>query len=1003
MTADRSAVATRLVLIAAMITTILATASTSQAQTPTLGRTFVIGALTFDSGSRAWSDDERRAIESSVARLPRSITGRALIVERGGRPCLPDGLPADDDLLDSDSARAHLCDDGHSDPGRQAVLAVLYAFDRAVGWSARTDWRLLNGWRSSISSGWRSSAENVAPEAYAATAPETGTETETETAVETRATRSPRWDLVAFAAAAFTERASGDDRIVCRLMSQAAFLRARLAALDANAAREPIPRCEAFERWANLRQLKDVELVLAAPSSAMVGSLFGHLLLRLRYRDDSGDTPNDLGRAVAFLADNEAPFTDDPTYALKGIFGKYTASLHDRAFLVTYRDYAVIEGRDLRRWRIELSANERDRLMERIWTLRHAGRYRYYFFARNCATLMVDLINGALDPERAVIVPGLLAAPPASILERFERARASDGVRPLLAYVPEPLLAFEHQARLASTRRRAVERRLVGASPADVAPRLRATLLRANATDGAERAVGYADLAQLLARADVGDPADVYQFLRDSAALESHLSSVANLQAEERAYAARREELRRAVERLIRGLNEDAEHMQARPEPAAQAGGAALANSLMQIADDDPARRLAGYQLLGRQLLDLDLTALGPDSVARARLLVLFQSELRYDVTRMHAIPGLRDDLLFENADIPIDQQPYLAAFTGEKSAAEDARTLLALPSETRVSVALLALQKTKQIAFAERALHPSDETLAADLTADGDRATPAALARAYAGALPRSGIDQIAVLTSIGAERTDRAPWRGLDPGLLVLGALYDERLGDHRRFGFPSHTAMVVGRSSALLTWSAARPRVASYDTRIIGYRSLSPQLPEMQGPPLPLGWELSVDARGNQTRALAAGLTAGWGLILKLWERDDLADHLLMTGGVAYEADFPTAAANSTALVQHGLGVPIGLEFRGRLGPPDSHRSFWGARCFARPTWIAAGAPVQTALQAGVALEGHLALRARPVGGSHDPALLVSLQALHSSRSLTGPGPISEGSLSVGIELR
>src|SRR5204862_3133999 len=134
----------------------------------------------------------------------------------------------------------------------------------------------------------------------------------------------------------------------------------------------------------------DVEVVLATPSTAMAASLFGHVFLRLVYRDDDGDTPLHASWTIAFLADNEVPFTADPTYALKGIAGYYTASLHDRAFLDAYREYAVLEGRDLRRWRLNLTAAERRDLMERLWTTKGAGRFAYYFFRRNCATLMLD-------------------------------------------------------------------------------------------------------------------------------------------------------------------------------------------------------------------------------------------------------------------------------------------------------------------------------------------------------------------------------------------------------------------------------------------------------------------------------------------------------------------------------------------------------------------------------------------------------------------------------------
>lgn len=921
--------------------------------------TFVSGALTFTSPRRGWTPAERSGIEATLARLPAAITSRPLLIERGDRPCLADGLPADDQVLGPGTLHARLCDDGRFEVGRRVALTLFYALDTAAGWSSRADWRRLNGWRSSMATGWRLSPENVDADAI-----------------------SPRRELATFATAALLDQAVGDDRVICRLVSQAVFLRARLEELTPGVAVSPAPACEAFTQWANLSQLEDVELILAAPSSAMVGSLFGHLLLHLRYRNDDGETPIDLSRAIGFLADNDVPYRDDPGYALKGIFGRYSASLHERPFLVSYREYVVLEGRDLRRWRINLSSDERRHLLERIWTLHQEGRYRYYFFARNCATLMVDLINSALPPNRAVQMPGVLAAPPSSILERFESARAADGA-PQVTYVPEPILAFEHQARLSSRRRRQVAARLVRTSPSVAAAQLQAAFQQVSSSSEMSRAAGYVALASLLGRQDVGDPADVYQFLRDSAALESHLSVVANVQADEQALIVRRQHLLVAVKRLVARLS-----------------AAGLGEPVTAIAHSDPARRMAGYQRLRETLPALMTNA--PELAAQARLLVLLQSEVRYDVARMKAVAGLRDDLLFVDAERPIDEQPYVmnAGFP-PPVAAQEPRLLLRMPLQTRVSEPLLALQRTKQVAFAARRMQPAAEILAGTQ----DAPAPQAVARAYAGALPRSGIDQLAVLTSVDALVTSGAGARGgVKAGLVFAGALYDERLGDHRRFGFPSHTAMVVARSAALFTWSDGRPAVAAHETRLIGFRSLLPKLSEGAGAGKgwPVGWDLSLDLFGSDARAVTAGVAAGWGLILRLWERDDLADHVLSTLGVAYQAEFPSAAAPHSDRPQ-SLGLPVGLEFRRRLGAPDSHRSHLAMRLFARPTWIALGAPVSAAVYAGGVVETHLALRRAPVGGAHDPALLVAAQVAYSSYSLTGLGPTTEATLRVGIALR
>ena len=57
-----------------------------------------------------------------------------------------------------------------------------------------------------------------------------------------------------------------------------------------------------------------------------------------------------------------SPSKPIPRYALKGIAGLYfEASLHERPFLDAYREYVVLEGRDLRRWRLNLTTSQAPR------------------------------------------------------------------------------------------------------------------------------------------------------------------------------------------------------------------------------------------------------------------------------------------------------------------------------------------------------------------------------------------------------------------------------------------------------------------------------------------------------------------------------------------------------------------------------------------------------------------------------------------------------------------
>jgi hypothetical protein len=917
-----------------------------------------------------WSVEDRARVTAVLRRLPAVIVANApRRIVRDRARCEPDGLPRDEDLFDA-GGDAHLCAAPVAaaglDAGRQVALVSLLGFDRAVGWSDDPAWRRLNGWQLSIAHPLHPRPDNVHEAGF----------------VAPRGGRSPRWDLASFTAALLLD-ADGDGSVGCRLLSQAAFVRARLAGLQPGAAAIAPARCQAFERWADLDRLAGVEIVLATPSTAMAASLFGHVFLRLVYRDDEGGTPLHVSWSVAFLADNEVPFAAERNYALKGIAGYYTASLHERAFLEAYREYVVLEGRDLRRWRLNLSADERRALMQRLWTVKGAGRYAYYFFRRNCATLALDIVDQARASGAPLEQPGLFAAPPASLLEPWARARGADGA-PLLQFEPEPLWSFDHQARIGSHHRRALEARIVTSLGDLAGAALRATFEAAHLPSPDARAAAYERLAAQLAEPPVGAESDVRAWLSDSAVIESHLATLANLEAEARADRERHRRLAQAVAELTAHLRADAAALRA---GAGVADAERLEAAVHLAAGDGADDRLRGYSALLDVTRRLSRRPGTAPIIDRARLLGLLQSEARYDVTRMKNVAGLRDGLLFVEPALSIDEQPYVGGHAD----------LIHFPVETQVASPLRALQRTRRALFVARGFDTSGPT-------DAQRAAEAAAViqserGEYEAALSRSGIDQLGVLAGVAA---DGAPGAAVVPIAALTGALYDERIGDHRRFGFPSDTAMVVGRSEVVVAGADGAPVVRAYDARLFGYRSLRPALSEAGAGKGPFGWEIFLDLAGNRARNLAAAGKVGWGLLVPVLERRDLGDHLLATLGVAYEVYFPGDAPGPIGR-QHGLAVPIGLEARFGVGTMPRHRSWIGARLWAQPLAIGGGLPDRLLTDAGATVEAHLALRDRADGGGHDPALVLRAQASRSSLSFDRIPERTQAMISVGVALR
>jgi hypothetical protein len=411
-----------------------------------------------------------------------------------------------------------------------------------------------------------------------------------------------------------------------------------------------------------------------------------------------------------------------------------------------------------------------------------------------------------------------------------------------------------------------------------------------------------------------------------------------------------------------------------RREAAGLERGALLEAALRDLESTDPAMRLEGYRVLGHVVP----TVSQPELAARVRRLALLVSEARYDVGRMKEIPGLRDALLFVDAEKPIGEQPYLTGFAD----------LITPPVETRIAPPLRSLQHTKQVVFGARDLQGTPPPAASSQETTVVRQT-------YDASLARSGIDQLAVLGGLTAGG-------GAAPlgGLLLDGALYDERLGDHRRFGFPSDTALVVARSSALFTVAGGAPIVARYDARALGYRSLRLPLPEAGGSRWPVGWETYVDVSGSRARDLDAEVKVGWGWLAELAERAELRDHLLGGLGLAYEGYFPGSTAR-TAGTPQAVAAPFSLEVRAGLGGEPRYRSWLAARAWGEPILPLAGAARTLRADVGVAGELHATLPGR--FRAHDPALVIRGELRRTDMTFTGAVAATEAFAAIGVELR
>ena len=183
-----------------------------------------------------------------------------------------------------------------------------------------------------------------------------------------------------------------DDRLRCREPSKARFLDERLSALDPSWA-PGVPDCPAYEAWADLEHLPKFEVIFATPSSSSAQALFGHLLLRLVREDDAGD----LGAMqVMQLAALVSPLEPTSSYILRGLGGGFRGVFSITTLADVQQEALGLEQRSLRRFALELTVDQRQRLLERVWELERVGYIDYRFFKANCATMLRFLVTPAL-------------------------------------------------------------------------------------------------------------------------------------------------------------------------------------------------------------------------------------------------------------------------------------------------------------------------------------------------------------------------------------------------------------------------------------------------------------------------------------------------------------------------------------------------------------------------------------------------------------------------------
>ena len=193
----------------------------------------------------------------------------------------------------------------------------------------------------------------------------------------------------------------------------------------------------------NEKTLDGFELLYATPGDREVSEIAGHLLLRIRLKNNPSaantgmENPYDL--VISFLADSrnfEVPPSVLPVdqtaeckrgkkefssqmdegltamfSALKGLSGQFPSMVQIDSLQYIQHHYAVIGNRTLKRYRLKLTKAQELRLLSRLIRAKLNHEQNYWFFTQNCGAILQQIIGQGLENEKIMNFSPLVASP----------------------------------------------------------------------------------------------------------------------------------------------------------------------------------------------------------------------------------------------------------------------------------------------------------------------------------------------------------------------------------------------------------------------------------------------------------------------------------------------------------------------------------------------------------------------------------------------------------------
>ena len=296
----------------------------------------------------------------------------------------------------------------------------------------KEEWSRFAVWKTGFL--FQKSAGNINPEGFA----------------DSLGMNSPEYDFAAFAMEFFfsPDYLFSENSIKCRLPGRYSFF-TDLFDINLQTREEVICRTQ-FSDWVNPEDVEHLEIIITTPTSSSPASIAGHALLLIKRKNDYHDGRDSLVLGfVGETAKDKNNNIDPLIYVFRGLTGYYTSLIQEEILSDVVERATILENRDVQRFRLNLSALETEKLIQRLWVIKNTFTYKYRFFDLNCASMLLDTLNHVFS-EKEQISMNVPIVPPMFIAAELKR------IGRLAEFIYPEYWSISKKARYASLKNRQI-------------------------------------------------------------------------------------------------------------------------------------------------------------------------------------------------------------------------------------------------------------------------------------------------------------------------------------------------------------------------------------------------------------------------------------------------------------------------------------------------------------------------------------------------------------------